>query len=493
MTLRTRLLLALVALTAIGLAVTGLITYRQQQTFLIQRVDEQLSFATQPMLNELVQNDFGGFGRGPTGLAYGTYGELRDSNGLLVNRSLLIVETGRTDPIPPKLPSVLVATNDRYFGAHAPHDGTHYRVLATHLNRAPGDVSTLVVAIPLTDVDQTLHHLLFVVLLVAGAVVLALALLAWWVVRLELRPLEQMGETAGSIAKGDLSQRVEPADERSEVGRLGLALNSMLGQIEVAFAERTASEARLRRFVADAGHELRTPLTSIRGYAELFRRGASERPEDLAKTMRRIEEAAARMGVLVEDLLLLARLDQGRPLERDQVDLSRLVSAAVDDLRAAAPERPIAYESNGAVVVTGDEYRIRQVVANLLENARTHTPPTTPVSVRVGESGDDAVIEIADQGPGMSADDAARAFERFYRADPSRARESGGSGLGLAIVAAITEAHGGHAEVQTAPGEGATFRIWIPKTGAPASVPETLPDPEFENLPEAEPANPADV
>ena len=204
---------------------------------------------------------------------------------------------------------------------------------------------------------------------------LALALLAWWVVHLGLRPLEQMGETAGAIAAGDLSRRVETADERTEVGRLGLALNSMLGQIEGAFAERTASEARLRRFVADAAHELRTPLTSIRGYAELFRRGASTRPDDLAKTMRRIEEGAARMGVLVEDLLLLARLDQGRPLDREPVDLTRLTAAAVDDLRVVSPDRPVVYESNGAVVVNGDEHRLRQVLANLLENARTHTPP----------------------------------------------------------------------------------------------------------------------
>ena len=293
-------------------------------------------------------------------------------------------------------------------------------------------------------------------------------------------------QTAGAIAAGDLSQRVEPADEHSEVGRLGLALNSMLGQIEGAFAERTASEARLRRFVADAGHELRTPLTSIRGYAELFRRGASERPEDLAKTMRRIEEAAARMGVLVEDLLLLARLDQGRPLEHEQFDLSRLAAAAVDDLRAAAPERPVTFESTGAVVVNGDEYRIRQVVANLLENARAHTPPATPVEVRVGEAGENAVIEVADQGPGMSPEDAARAFERFYRADPSRARDSGGAGLGLAIVAAIIEAHGGRTEVQTAPGEGATFRIWIPKAGAPEPPPDPVPEPELESLPEVQ-------
>jgi two-component system OmpR family sensor kinase len=484
LTLRTRLLLALVALTAIGLAVAGMITYRQQQTFLMQRVDAQLTDAQSPMIDGLV-NEFNGNHQAPPGLPYGCYGEFRDADGQLLQRPLLIFERGRPDPVPPVLARVIVVTGNHYFGAHAAHHGTHYRVLAANIGpQRFTSATTLIVAIPLTDVDQTLHHLFLVEILVAAAVLLAMALLAWWVVRLELKPLENMGDTAGAIAAGDLSRRVEPADERSEVGRLGLALNSMLGQIEVAFAERTASEARLRRFVADASHELRTPLTSIRGYAELFRRGAASRPDDLAKTMTRIEEAAARMGVLVEDLLLLARLDQGRPLDRAPVDLSKLVGAAVDDLRAAAPDRSVTFESSGAVVVSGDENRLRQVFANLLENGRTHTPPGTPIHVRVGESGAGAVIEVIDRGPGMSADDAARAFERFYRADPSRARESGGAGLGLAIVAAITEAHGGRAEVQTAPGEGATFRIWLPRAGAPQPAGPPLADPAFEQLPE---------
>ncbi len=490
MTLRTRLLLALVALTAAGLTVAAVVTYRQQQTFLLRRVDEQIVDARRPMLNELL----GGFGGGLRGVPYGTYGQLRDANGAIAGTPILVTEPGRIDPVPPSLPSQLKAASDRHFSAHAPHSGTHYRVLATPISNGPGEpAGTLVVALPLTDVDQTLHHLLLVELLVAGSVLAALALLAWWVVRLGLRPLEQMGKTAGAIATGDLSRRVEPADDRTEVGRLGLALNSMLGQIEAAFAERTASEARLRRFVADAGHELRTPLTSIRGYAELFRRGASTRPDDLEKTMRRIEEAAARMGVLVEDLLLLARIDQGRPLEHDPVDLTRLTAAAVDDLRAASPDRPVTYESNGAVVVRGDEHRLRQVVANLLENARTHTPPTTPVEVRVGVAGDDALIEVRDHGPGMTPEDAARAFERFWRADPSRARTSGGAGLGLAIVAAITEAHGGRAEVETTPGAGATFRVRIPRTAPPPAEPpgppteaDAAPDPAFDLLPEVQ-------
>jgi two-component system OmpR family sensor kinase len=468
-TLRTRLVLALVALTLLGLSVAGIITYRQQQRFLFQRVDQQLNYASQPMFDSLRT----GRTQPCEGCTFGTYGELRDESGYLIPGADASVVEGDRSLAAPQLPTQLANLAEHYFDAHAPHSGTHYRVLVRPLQDVPfTGARVLVVAIPLTDVDQTLHHLLFVELLVAGCVLGALAILAWWVVHMGLRPLQKMGETAGAIAAGDLSRRVEPADDMTEVGRLGLALNSMLGQIEHAFAERTASEARLRRFVADASHELRTPLTSIRGYAELFRRGANARPDDLAKAMQRIEEAAARMGVLVEDLLLLARLDQGRPLEYESVDLTRVAGAAVDDLRVTSPDRIVQFESNGAVVVNGDEGRLRQVLANLLENARTHTPPSTPIEVRVAVAGDDAVIEVRDEGPGMSQEDAARAFERFWRADPSRTRESGGAGLGLAIVSAITEAHGGRAEVVTAPGEGATFRIRIPREGVLPPTPD---------------------
>ncbi len=485
MTLRTRLLLALVALTAIGLGLAGVVTYHEVGDFLVKRVDDELAAAAQnPALF------FRNFEPGTSsnhGVPPGTYAEFRDPSGTVLAQT----DTFGRQPVP-RLPSgPIAAGND--FTLSSPH----FRVSTAPatLGAGPGVHvrGTLIVAIPMRDVDDTLHRLLLIELLVAVGVLTALTGLAWWVVRLGLRPLEQMGETAGAIAAGDLSRRVETADEHSEVGRLGLALNSMLGQIEQAFAERTASEARLRRFIADASHELRTPLTSIRGYAELFRRGASTRPDDLEKTMRRIEEAAQRMGVLVEDLLLLARLDQGRPLERVPVDLTRLAAAAVDDLRAASPDRPVTYESNGAIVVDGDELRLRQVLANLLENARTHTPPSTPVEVRVGTAGDDAVIEVRDHGPGMTSDDAARAFERFWRSDPSRTRASGGAGLGLAIVAAITEAHGGRAEVETAPGAGATFRVRLPRAGvstvmsAPPYVDdEPTPARDFDELPEVQ-------
>ncbi len=494
MTLRTRLLLALVALTAIGLAVASMVTYRELDSFLTKRVDQQLTAARSPQLffSEVA---LGGHDNGPGALLPpGTWAQVRTNDGSIVatNTGSLPNQSG------PHLPKQITTTKP--FTVSAPH----FRVLVGPVQRfrvqSPGTFpqfvnGRLIVAIPLHDVDDTLHRLLAIELIVAIGVLIALAGLAWWVVRLGLRPLERMGETAGAIAGGDLSRRVEPADEKTEVGRLGLALNSMLGQIETAFAERTASETRLRRFVADASHELRTPLTSIRGYAELFRRGANTRPDDLAKTMRRIEEAAARMGVLVDDLLLLARLDQGRPLEQGPVDLTRLVAAAVDDLRATSPDRPVTYEATGPVVVNGDEFRLRQVLANLLENARTHTPPSTPVEVRVTQAGNDAIVEVRDHGPGMSEEDAARAFERFWRSDPSRTRTSGGAGLGLAIVAAITEAHGGHAEVETKPGEGATFRVFIPLTGPPpatdppfaAEAPARVQDPDFGLLPEVQP------
>jgi two-component system, OmpR family, sensor kinase len=462
-TLRSRLSLALVALTAVGLGVAALITYHQVGSYLVRRVDQELAAAARHP--NIIFNDKKGVGGAFNSVPVGTYIEFRDVAGNYHRGA-----GGLTQLTPPVLPTGPIA-GGRLFATHSPH----YRVATItatqvftggELNPVQG---TLIVAIPMRDIDDTLHRLLLIEILVAAGVLLALALLAWWVVQMGLKPLEEMSATAGAIAAGDLSRRVEVTDERSEVGQLGVALNSMLGQIEQAFAERTASEARLRRFVGDASHELRTPLTSIRGYAELFRRGAATRPDDLAKTMMRIEEAAARMGVLVEDLLLLARMDQGRPLELKRFDLSRLAAGAVDDLRAASPDRTVTFESNGPVELNGDELRLRQVVANLLENARTHTPPNTPVEVRVGIAGADAVIEVADQGPGMSADDAARVFERFWRADPSRARQSGGSGLGLAIVSAITEAHGGRAEVQTALGEGATFRIWLPLAGPPTN------------------------
>jgi two-component system OmpR family sensor kinase len=472
MSLRARLVIGLLVLSALGLGVAGAVTYREIRTFLVDRVDEQLADAVQaPQLFFSAQFN-GNQGNGPQTLPPGTWAQLRDLDGNVIATNEGSLPSGRTPELPGRISSgqVVSLEDPHYRVLQGPRGGVIVRSEFEPARRA-----TLTVAIPMRDVDDTLHRLLFVEAVVAAVVLTAIAGLAWWVVKLGLRPLEQMGDTAGAIAAGDLSRRVEPADEQTEVGRLGLALNEMLHQIEIAFDERARSEDRLRRFVGDASHELRTPLTSIRGYAELFRRGAAQRPDDLAKTMRRIEEEAARMGVLVDDLLLLARLDQGRPLERVPVDLTRLAADSVDDARAVAPDRRIAFSPNGAVVVPGDEARLRQIMANLLSNACTHTPADTPVEVRITEGTDEAVIEVRDEGPGMAPDAAAHAFDRFWRADPSRTRASGGAGLGLSIVSAIADAHGGSAEVETAPGEGATFRVRLPREAVPE--PEPVPEP----------------
>jgi two-component system OmpR family sensor kinase len=289
-------------------------------------------------------------------------------------------------------------------------------------------------------------------------------------VRASLRPLRQVETVAAAIADGQLSQRVPHRDPRTEVGRLGQSFNAMLSRIEGAFHDREASEAqaraseqRMRRFIADASHELRTPLTSIRGFAELYRQGAATDATDVSRFMRRIETESARMGVLVEDLLLLARLDQQRPLRRTPVDLAVLAADAVHDAHAITPDRPVELSIDGASVVDGDEPRLRQVLGNLITNALTHTPPDAAVSVTVGPADESTVLlEVADRGPGMTPEHAARVFERFYRADPSRGRQTGGTGLGLAIAAAIVAAHNGTVELRTTPGAGAAFRVRLP-------------------------------
>jgi two-component system OmpR family sensor kinase len=264
---------------------------------------------------------------------------------------------------------------------------------------------------------------------------------------------------------------VASTDERTEVGQLGNALNTMLTGIEGAFAARAASEERLRRFLADASHELRTPLTSIRGYSELFDRGARDRPEDLATSMRHIREEANRMSVLVDDLLLLARLDHQRPIALEHVDLAGIVTGAVDAARVSTPERAINLEATGPVPVVGDADRLRQVVDNLLANAAQHTPPGSPVDVSVTVPDAMARIEVSDHGPGVAVEEQAHIFEPFHRSDPTRARATGGAGLGLTIVSAIAHAHGGTVGVVSDPAAGngrggATFWVQIPVAGA---------------------------
>jgi two-component system OmpR family sensor kinase len=338
-----------------------------------------------------------------------------------------------------------------------------YRMRQQRLGRLG---SSIVLALPLDDVDESVGRLVLVVLAAWLSVLGVLGVVIWWVIRLGVRPVQQMTHTAGAIAAGDLGQRVEAGTPGTEAGDLSLALNGMLGRIEEAFDHRAASEARLRQFVADASHELRTPVSTIRGYAELYRAGALEQSEALADAMRRTEEEAVRMGTLVDDLLQLARLDQGRPLDREEVELGQLVGDAVRDAKAVEPGRAIAATVEAPITVVGDRARLHQIVANLLANARVHAPGA-PIEVRVAEDEGHAVIEVRDEGPGMAEADAARAFERFYRADASRSRHHGGSGLGLSIVEATVRAHGGRASITSAPGAGTTVRLELPRSGAP--------------------------
>ena len=347
--------------------------------------------------------------------------------------------------------------------------GLRYRVVV--VKDANGTYA--LIGTSMREADATFSRLLWVEVAATGAVLFVLALVAFWVIRLCVRPIDEMAATADAIAEGDLSRRIDVVSPRTEAGRLGMALNGMLHQIEGAFSERQESEDRLRRFVADASHELRTPLTSIRGYTELYRSGAITDGPQLVDAMRRIEGESERMGELVDDMLLLARLDQGRPLDSQLVDLDALAADAVADARAVEPDRPISLDVSGpSTEVMGDEQRLRQMVGNLLANARQHTPRDAAVDVRVWSEDDQAMLEVADRGPGMAAEDAAHVFERFYRADPSRVRaaEGGivasGAGLGLSIVAAVASAHHGRAWVESAPGAGARFRIELPLAGS---------------------------
>jgi two-component system, OmpR family, sensor kinase len=300
------------------------------------------------------------------------------------------------------------------------------------------------------------------VILVTGLVVLVLLIgVVWATIRNGLRPIDSMIATAGMIGGGDLSRRIDTAGAASEVGQLGQALNDMLSQIEASFEAREASERRLRLFVADASHELRTPLTSIRGYAELYRSGASRSPEGIERVMARIEAEGARMSHMVEDLLLLARLDQGRPLQWRDVDLVELIGLAIMDAQAASTGHQITFHHPDRAQVAGDPEQLRQVFDNLLTNARVHSSPDTRITVTIETIQDIVRVLVQDDGPGIAPEHVERVFDRFYRADDSRARASGGSGLGLSIVKSIVTAHGGSVALVSVPGQGTTVTVTL--------------------------------
>jgi len=507
MALRTRLLVTLIAVVALGLVASDVATYASLRSFLVGRTDPQLEVASDPVSFQVLLS--AGIihqptGTGPTARTHvsdvprslrrfnlgrnrsslepaGTVGELVNASGHPVAAPITFSYSGKTAP-PPVLPATAGASvtgADRLFDARSA--GAHtiaYRVLERPIGYH--DLS-IVVAIPLTDVNQTLQRLVLIELLATAAILIGLGLLARWIVRRGLRPLEDMAVAAGDIARGDLARRVEPDGGPTEVGRLGSALNIMLGEIQEAFDSRAASEARLRRFVADASHELRTPLTSLRGYAELFEDNGHRPPEDLATAMRHIRREADRMSVLVNDLLVLANLDQVRPLRVASVDIVAVVGEAVTAFGFTGSDHAIRFAASGALRVECDAERVRRAVDNLLTNAARYSPAGSVIDVAVRSVADGqaaspangqgvpssgpgryAEIEIRDEGPGVPRDEAARIFEPFYRADTSRTRNTGGTGLGLAIVAATVEAHHGTFGVRPNTPTGSCFWLRLP-------------------------------
>jgi len=476
-TLRLRLVLGVVALATVGLAVFGVATYALYSHSQYQRLDDQVQSSVPLVTSQLAaaaglggerggpdarghtEPDGGGGGGGrhpgpPVMVPPGTYGELRDSGGVVLSRVALSDASAE-----PKLPEHMVLLPEgRFFSTRSVSGSGRWRAYAGPAEHLAGD--TVLVAVPLTEVTVSLHRLVLIEAAAAGVLLAILAAGSWLILRRGLRPLEQMATSARSITAGALSQRVAPSDGRTEVGQLGLALNTMLGELESAFAEREATEQRLRQFLADASHELRTPLTSIQGFAELFRLGAQSEHVDLPVIMRRIEAESARMKTLVEDLLLLARLDQPRPSDRSPVDLAVLAADACSDAVAASPDRPVTLVAPEPVVLVGDEGHLRQAVANLVTNAIRHTPAGTAVEVGAHLADGHATVAVRDHGPGLDGEALAHAFDRFWQAD--RARVGTGAGLGLSIVAGIAREHGGVATAANADGGGALFTLRLP-------------------------------
>jgi two-component system, OmpR family, sensor kinase len=508
--LRLRLLVAVGLISIVALVVADFATYSALRSSLYQQVDQQLAghrpgvavyTATGSAACSSPTRGLGpGSAGGPSGIPGGIPGGAGGPNvfgysyGAYVNASGKVLD-GLECPAyvgshsyRPQVPDPIAGfttqpdgTQEVYFTASSiDPSGPAFRVRA--VKEQQGVIA--LVAQPLVDQTSTLHTLFLTEFAVtAGALVLALAG-GWWLVRLGLRPLEDVEATAESIAAGNLDQRVPGADQPTEVGRLARALNVMLERIQAAFSARVASEQRLkesqdhlRRFVADASHELRTPIAAVSAYAELFERGAASNATDLPRVVAGIRTETARMDRLVNDLLTLARLDEGVPMQLAPVELVSIVSEAVRTATAVGPDWPVQFWAATPLEVTGDKDRLRQVVDNLLANVRAHTPPGTTATVRLDQVGGDARIEVRDSGPGMPAEQAQRVFERFFRVDLARARTSGGSGLGLSIVAAIVAAHGGSVSASSAPGQGMTVTVLLPMAGS-----DEQPEPEHPAL-----------
>jgi two-component system OmpR family sensor kinase len=482
-TLRTRLLVSLLAFAAVGLALFGAVTGILLRESLLGRIDAQLRESVaktvdrnRPPPHPLPTNNFPSL---PTSFRVYFF----DPNG-----SAGFAQTpDRNETAMPQLPTMTIASVKQHgqqpFTTDDVSGNATWRVIVAVQAPNPWQPGggTVAVAAMLNDTESTVVNTAWIEVASGAVLLLLLGLTGLVVVRVGLRPLTRIEHTAQAIAAGELDRRVADTDQRTETGRLGASLNVMLARISAALTDSARSEQRLRRFVADASHELRTPLTSIRGFAELYRRGGAPSSSDVERLMARIESEAIRMGLLVEDLLMLARLDQERSLDFAEVDLLVVAADAVHDARAATPEREIVLEApHGAVRVIGDEDKLRQVVMNLVTNAVTHTPADAAVRVAVRQertrpnnhavavAGGDlpktsrfAVLEVIDSGPGIPEDQGKLVFDRFYRADQARSRANGGSGLGLAITAAILEAHAGRIELLSLPGQGTKFRVLL--------------------------------
>jgi two-component system OmpR family sensor kinase len=485
MSVRARLTLGVAVLLIAVFAAMGIVMARETESTMISRVDQDVKAEsariTKPNKDkdnkggpDDQDNDHSGQSPTPdpspqaTGSSSG-YGDTKrsfctriyDSSGTIQAQWLSGYQDD-PDP-PPSLPPFGSEEFERMLGTivtRPSEDGSlEYRVLIQP-GRVAGDV--VVTAAPLREVHEAVSQVIrrFMAIGFAGLFVAAAA--SWWVIRREFQPVDKMINTAAAIAGGDLSRRVPEDNPATELGRLGRALNEMLGQIEEGHKQRDRNEQRLRRFVADAAHELRTPLTSVRGYSELYRQGAYPDQPSVDAAMARIESEGGRMARLVDDLLLLARLDQQRGIEQRPVDLVSLANEAATDFAAVSADHPLEWEPEGEVVVRGDRLRLRQVIDNLLNNARLHTPAGTKIRLAVARNGTGAEVTIADEGPGIPPDAQEHIFERFWRADSSRHRNTGGTGLGLAIVQSLVNAHGGSVTLESEPGHGARFTINLP-------------------------------
>jgi two-component system OmpR family sensor kinase len=505
--LTSRLVLATVVVALVALGVAGVITYSSLSSYLYQQVDRTLQ-QDHPTLERALDSGqvltFQEVGR----LAPGAFVEVRAADGT-VDGEVSGFQPGWNGPLYPVLPAHFSLPANGYdaaapAGPPGSRPSSEPAIYFTTSSVQPGGPafrvrvselvggSYLIIGLPLTATHAILSRLVLLEVMVALAALAGAAGLGFYLVRVGLRPLREMEDTAQTIADGGMDQRVRLTDgaEGTEVGRLASAFNTMLDRIEDAFARRDAtevqlraSEDRLRRFVADASHELRTPLAAVSAYAQLLERGDGIAPSDRERATRGIYRETGRMRALIEDLLLLARLDEGRPLESQPVELVGLAAESVQAARAVDASRTVIIEAGEPVEVLGDRLRLRQVVDNLLANVRAHTPPATTAKVTVRPEGADAVIEVADDGPGLEPSQLNRIFERFYRSDQSRSRESGGSGLGLSIVYSIVESHGGRVNASSKLGQGTRLQVRLPRLIEPAmadddgvgsDAPETL-------------------